>query len=391
MKRRVAKRGHSVVAKQIGASGAAAPGRKKVKCLGFRLARRLLKPEEIMVGGIWLGYGPVAMPQDPGQDNADATVRAALAGGIRDFDTAPWYGAGSSEERLGRAVQGLGGVRVFTKAGRLFREPDAATPCAASIEAPGATQPSKRRAVNDYSAVGAQTSLKESLARLRLQSVCGLRIHDPNDNSTHDPSVDEVAIALKGLGAADADDDGMIKEFVRMRARGVIADVSLGMNCNKESHQGVPEEIIRLLRECPRGTFDSALLAGGWNLLTQEGHDCFAACEQRGVPVHVAGIFGSGLLVGGSTYAYKTAPPEVVDKAEKWKVLAAKYKVSLPAVCIAFACLPKIVSRVVIGMGTPQQVEQNLAWARESHTVPASLFKDAQRLGLVDQRLPLRM
>merc|ERR1740129_164642 len=193
-----------------------------------------------MLGAIWLGPGPAAAGADPGQDNADATVAAAVAHGILDFDTAPWYGAGSSEERLGKAVArhpSKENIRVFTKAGRLFRQPDGTTPCSASFEAPGSTPLYDRVVTNDFTGVGARVSLSESLARINTQRVYGLRIHDPNDNNVNDGSVDEVAIALKS--------DGMCTELRRMRAEGIISDVSLGMNCNREPHIGVPEEIIR--------------------------------------------------------------------------------------------------------------------------------------------------
>merc|ERR1711879_1039611 len=102
-----------------------------------------------------------------------------------------------------------------------------------------------------------------------------------------------------------------------MRKNGIIAHASLGMNSSREAHQGVPDEIIRLIRGAGDGTFDSALLAGGWNLLSQAGLPCLLECQRRGIPVHLAGIFASGLLVGGSTYAYQIAPPDKVAKTEK--------------------------------------------------------------------------
>eukprot|EP00928_Gymnodinium_smaydae_P042933 TRINITY_DN28866_c0_g1_i1.p1 TRINITY_DN28866_c0_g1~~TRINITY_DN28866_c0_g1_i1.p1 ORF type:complete len:370 (+),score=80.92 TRINITY_DN28866_c0_g1_i1:52-1161(+) len=350
---------------------------------------RTLRPEDLQVGGIWLGPGPAAAEDvDPGQANADATVAAAIEAGIVEFDTAPWYGAGGSEERLGRAVaKWLPTARVVTKSGRLVREADGVTPCPASFGERGPAQLKERRWQNSYTAEGARVSLRESLGRLRLDGVYGLRIHDPNDNSSRDPAIDEVAVALgQGAGAAD---DGMCAEFRRMRERGEIQHVSLGMNCNREAHQGVPDEILRLLRGAPAGTFDSALLAGGWNLLSQAGLPVYRECERLGIPVHVAGVFASGLLVGGSTYAYVAAPQDMIEKRERWRSLAQKHGVSLPAVAIAFAALPKIVGRVVIGMASPEQVKQNLAWVAESNAVPPAIWREARDLGLLDSAIEL--
>ena len=286
---------------------------------------RVLQPTEIVLGGIWLGpgSGPSGDGNRPdlGQENATKAVEAAIKNGVRDFDTAPWYGAGASEERLGRAInalkerglEGSDSARVVTKAGRLFREPDGTTPCLAGFDAPGRAKLSDRVCQNDYSAAGVASSLAESLDRMGLGGVHGLRMHDPNDNSNNrvgaEGFVDEVGQAL-GAG-------GMCEALRRLREEGTVAHVGLGMNCNEEAHQGVPQEIVRLLRQAPRGTFDSALLAGGWNLLSQAGAPCYAECERAGVEVYVAGVFASGLLVGGETYAYLKAPPALVERAQR--------------------------------------------------------------------------
>lgn len=260
-------------------------------------SKRALKPEEIVFGGIWIGpgggvHGDGERP-DPAQANADATVSAAVAAGVHEFDTAPWYGAGGSEQRLGLALQRLvearglasaQALKVGTKVGRLFMEPDD-SPALFHFEAKGRPTLTevvrRRRCVNDYSGAGAARSLAESLDRLRLKAVHTLRIHDPNDNSNNKvgctPFTDEVEIAVS--------EGGMMQALRRMRAEGTIAHVGLGMNCNLEAHQGVPDEVLRLIRSCEVGTFDSALLAGGWNLLCQTGLPCLIECQRRGVEV----------------------------------------------------------------------------------------------------------
>eukprot|EP00933_Yihiella_yeosuensis_P026794 TRINITY_DN20820_c0_g1_i1.p1 TRINITY_DN20820_c0_g1~~TRINITY_DN20820_c0_g1_i1.p1 ORF type:complete len:372 (-),score=76.94 TRINITY_DN20820_c0_g1_i1:104-1219(-) len=359
------------------------------------LIPRTLNADEVMFGGIWLGPGGGkngdGMRPDPGQENANATVAAAVAAGIREFDTAPWYGSGASEERLGRAVKSLSAdlaskIRLITKAGRLVREPVTSEPCLSGFDLPGKSHLHDRVFVNDFTAKGTELSLAESLDRLGTSSVYELRIHDPNDNSLNrvgaENFVDEVKIALGKGGMCEA------LRQLRSGSDGVIQKVGLGMNCNKEAHLGVPEEIIRLLRGAETGTFDSALLAGGWNLLCQVGLPCYSECERLGVEVHVAGVFASGLLVqSGGTYAYREAPVDMVEKAEKWRALASKHKSSLPAVAIAFAALPRCVTRVVIGMASPEQVADVMAWVKESSSVPVAIWSEAKDLGLLDAKI----
>mmetsp|Transcript_45949 Transcript_45949/g.144500 ORF Transcript_45949/g.144500 Transcript_45949/m.144500 type:complete len:474 (-) Transcript_45949:328-1749(-) len=181
---------------------------------------------------------------------------------------------------------------------------------------------------------------------------------------------------------------GMVDALRAMRDEGAISQVGLGMNCNRMPHQGVPEEIARLVTGAPQGTFDSALLAGGWNLLSQDGLATLQLCARRGVAVHVAGVFASGLLVGGDTFAYKAAPPEVVDRARRWGELAAAHGHDLPAVAVAFAALPAVVTRVVVGMASPGQVEQTLAWVEQSRQVGGEVWRAAKQAGLLDASLP---
>eukprot|EP00966_Prymnesium_polylepis_P128786 2978552-Prymnesium_polylepis.1 len=293
--------------------------------LTLSVTPRALEAADIMFGGIWIGPGSGGERgdgnrPDPGQEAADEAVRAALDAGIVEFDTAPWYGAGASEERLGRAVQAMPNARIITKVGRRFQEPSGA-PSLAGFDVAGRPPLSERVCVNDYSRAGTDLSLSESLDRMGVPAVLGLRIHDPNDNSNNNAAMrsaghelaDEVAQAIDPEG-------GMCGRLAELRAAGTIAHVGLGMNCNREAHQGVPDEVLRLVRGCPAGTFDSALLAGGWNLLSQAGLPCYAECEARGIAVHVAGVFASGLLVNPEegTYAYKAAPPEMVERAARW-------------------------------------------------------------------------
>lgn len=339
--------------------------------------------EQIIFGGAWFGIGPTGRHDPLSEEEMDATVAATLAAGIREFDTAPWYGAGTGEERLGRSLKRLPpevlkDLQVTTKVGRLLSEPDGTT-CGPGYDQPGRAAVTERLVRNDYTAAGAERSVKESLARLGLDSVWALRVHDPCDNSTYDGITDEVAIAAAGACVA----------LRALRDQGVIRHVGLGMNCNKDSHQGSPDNIIRFIRSAEPGTFDSALLAGGWNLLTQAGLPCLLECEKRGIDVYIAGIYASGLLVGGATYAYIPAPQPMIEKAARWRDLAQKRGFSLPAVAVAFAMLPKVVKRAVVGLAKKKEVDDAVAYFREASQVPVSLWAEAKDLGLLGAEVPI--
>jgi D-threo-aldose 1-dehydrogenase len=351
------------------------------------LPRRLFSASDIVVGGIWLGPGSGVHGNghhaDFGQANANAVVQAALQAGIVEFDTAPWYGGGAAEERLGRALASVSNtqqVKVGTKVGRLLWEHDGA-PALAGFDQEGRPPLQSRICRNDYSAHGARLSLQHSLDRLGLDAVHTLRIHDPNDNSNNragNTTHDEVAQALSP--------NGMLHELRFMRdQQHLIHHVGLGMNINVEGHMGAPDQVLRLLHGAPRGTFDSALLAGGWNLLSQSGWHCLEACHQLRIPVYLAGIFASGYLADDNKpYAYQDAvPSRLQTKKRAWKHLAHSYGCSLPAVALAFAGLPPAVSRLVLGVATPMELQQSLEWVADSNHVPESLWQDAVDLGLL--------
>jgi len=369
--------------------------------------RRLLQPRDIVLGGIWLGPGSGTSKNgngthpDLGQDNAHAVIQAALDAGIVEVDTAPWYGAGSAEERLGKALRSVvqaaavpneqkqnsrnSSMKVGTKAGRLFYESDGTTPALSGFDAPGVHPLDTRICINDYTARGARTSLEHSLHRMGLDRVDVLRIHDPNDNSNNshfsmkeENFVDEVEIALD-------EELGMLKELRALRdIDGAIGEIGVGMNTNVEEHMGAPDQVLRLLRRAPARTFDSALLAGGWNLLSQTGWECLLECQRRDIPVYNAGVFASGFLASNKKpYAYvDEVSSQRLSQRKKWLELAHDGGYSLPAVAIAFAALPTIVTKLVIGAATPSELQQMLEWVEESNTIPESLWECAADQGL---------
>ena len=212
----------------------------------------------------------------------------------------------------------------------------------------------------DYSANGAGRSLTASECRFGGHRVAGLRVHDADT----DELVDEC---LKP--------DGMLAGLRALRRAGRIDQVSLGMN------MVVAPQILRLLREAPDGTFDNIMLAHGWNLLCQDGLEVVQECIARGIEIHNAGVYCSGLLVGGDTYFYSKAAPEMIDKSKAWGALAEKHSVPLASVAIAFGLWPTAVTHVVVGWGTASEVTQSIEWSETA--VPAALWEEAKTTGLL--------
>ena len=167
-----------------------------------------------------------------------------------------------------------------------------------------------------------------------------------------------------------------------------------------------------MLREAPEGTFDTALLAGGWNLLGQDSLPIITECQKRGIAVHNAGVFATGFLVGGESYLYDTPPPEITAARAGWEALAARHGCSLPAVALRFASLPAIIEHgaprpsfavwkvaktkrflgwaaVLLGVKSPEEVELNVGTIEQAAAVPDQLWADAKAEGLLPADLPV--
>ena len=363
-----------------------------------------MEPTDIQMGGIWFGPFSGQEPDMSCSPTADATIHAALALGIRDFDTAPMYGSGRCEERMGHALNSvecpvpLSEIRVTTKSGRLMREggsEDGGYFWEQRVPAP-VVDPSKH--LVDYTFAGARLSLQESLVRLGNGAADGsafvglhsLRVHDPNDTGydRRGPySPDDIDACLAP--------GGHLEGLVGLRTAGLIQEVSLGMNSVgfNEVGEDRAENVLRLIRGAPAGTFDSALLAYGYNLFNQDGVEIMLECEKRGIAVHVAGAFMMGVF--DTTSDTKAPPPGGSNKSEstaqqkqQWATLAKKHDVPLPSVALAFAFAPKVVTKIVLGMANPEQVADNMKYVEGTKSIPAALWDEARALGLVAPGIP---
>lgn len=288
-------------------------------------------------------------------ESAYAIVEESWSGGIRYFDTAPHYGLGLSERRLGAALAGRPRDEyvLSTKVGRLIEDNPAYTGVERDTE--GFDVPATLVRRRDYSRDGVLRSLESSLDRLGLDRIDIAFVHDCEDY------VDE-ALA------------GAVPALIELREQGVVSHVGLGMNFDKVLARFVGESDV-----------DTIMLAGRYTLLEQPALDeLLPLCVERGVRVMAAGVFNSGILATstpGTTYNYETAPPELVERARRVAEVCARFGVELPVAAIAFVAAHPAVESVVLGASSVDQVRSNVA--RASVDVPPELWPALAEEGLL--------
>jgi D-threo-aldose 1-dehydrogenase len=310
----------------------------------------------VHVSSLGLGAAPLGNLYRPVSDaDAAATVEAAWAAGIRYFDTAPHYGLGLSERRLGAALASRprADYVVSTKVGRLLvPDPEGRDRCDEDFDVPA-----DHRRVWDFTADGVHRSLDASLDRLGLDRVDLVLIHDPDDHWPE--AVGQAYPALHDL-----------------RAQGVIGAIGVGMN-----------QAGMLTRFVTETEIDAVMVAGRFTLLDQSAADeLLPACADRGVSVLAAGVFNSGLLAtdeppASATYDYAPAPPEILARARAIGAVCRRHGVPLPAAAIAFAAARTEVASVVLGARNAAEVAGNTVAA--TTPVPPGLWPDLVERGLL--------
>jgi D-threo-aldose 1-dehydrogenase len=270
-----------------------------------------------------LGTAPIAgLYEAVDEETAQAVVARAWERGIRYFDTAPYYGSGLAEQRLGRALRDRPRDEfvVSTKVGRLLRPGRSDFHGAPDLEA-----------YFDFSYEGTLRSFAESLDRLGLDRVDIALVHDPDDH--YEQARDESLHAL-----------------VRLREEGVVGAIGAGMNQS--------ELLARFARETD---VDCFLLAGRYTVLDRSGGDeLLPLCQERGIAVIAGGVFNSGVLAGGDTYNYAPAPPDILARVERLRETCARWQVPLQAAAVQFPRRHPAVVSVLVGCRTPEHVDEDV-------------------------------
>ena len=308
---------------------------------------------DLEVNRMILGCAPIGglyTPTDP--QTAAEGLTAAWQAGLRTFDTAPHYGVGLSEERLGEFLSGepRSEFVVSTKVGRLL------VPTDQDVEgAEGFFGTPRRTRVRDYSRDGVRRSIEQSCERLGLDRVDIALIHDPDDY--WEAAIGEAYPALEEL-----------------RREGVVKAIGAGMN-----------QAAMLERFVTESDIDCVLVASCFSLIEESAStSLFPACRKRGIAVLAAGVYESGILASpkpGSHFRYEAPPPEIIARVDRITSLCALYDVALPVAALHYVLAHPDVTAVVIGARSPAHVRQNVDYLHED--VPRELYDDLAANGLV--------
>ena len=303
------------------------------------LGRTGLEVTRLALGGASIG----ASFADDDDATTIGTVRHAWDLGIRTFDTAPLYGHGASERRMGAALSDRPRDEyvLSTKVGRLVVEPG--------------------KVVFDYSADGVRRSLDASLQRLGIERIDIALIHDPDDH--WEAAIGEAWPTLE-----------------RLRAEGVVGAVGAGMNQSAM--------LARFARETDMEVF---LLAGRYTLLEQGALDeLLPLCSERGIRVLIGGAMNSGVLADprpGAHFNYQPAPAAIVERAQRIAATCDRHGVSLRAAAMQFPLAHPAVISLVAGVRSRDHLDEYPKML--GGAIPAQLWTDLQAEGLLDERAPL--
>lgn len=311
-------------------------------------------------------YRPVA------DETAKEAVLAALDAGLCYFDTAPYYGFGLSERRVGDVLRrrARDSFVLSTKVGRLLKS------CAEAdenVERRGFCSPMPFEPVYDYSYGGIMRSYEDSLQRLGLSRIDILYVHDIGE-LTHGP---DNARHFKTLV------DSGYRALDELRKAGQISAFGLGVNEYEVCEAAMAH-----------GDYDCFLLAGRYTLLEQEALVSFLpACEKRSVSVIIGGAYNSGILATGTEsgkpmyYNYEPAPQEIIERVRAMEAVCKTYQVPLAAAALQFPLCHPTVASLIPGMGSPRRITQTLDLVNAA--IPSEFWDTLMEQGLLREDAPI--
>ena len=296
------------------------------------------------VSVIGFGAAPLAgLYRDVPEEEAIETIQAALDQGINLFDTAPAYGGGLSEARLGLVLPNIPreSFVLSTKIGRVFDD--------------------EGKRITTYERDGVLRSLERSLTLLKLDYVDIVHIHDPDDH--YEEAIGQAYPVLDEL-----------------RSQGVIKAVSVGIN--------QWEMLMDFQRD---GDFDCFMLANSYHLLRQGAVPLLDICVQKGIGILLAGVYATGILATGAKegakYRYRDAPPEILKQVAEIETICRRFDVPLKAAALQFVLGHPAISSLVLGMSTPKRIGDNKDVL--ATPIPAEFWTALRDEGIVGEGVPL--
>lgn len=310
---------------------------------------------DVMVTSLGFGAAPIGnLFKSVSDDEAAGAVATAWESGVRYFDTAPHYGLGLSEVRLGRALadKDRSEFVISTKVGRLLTPNP--SPTGSDLERGGFAVHDDLVRTLDYSGDGVKRSIEESLSRLDMDYIDIVYVHDPDDH------VEQVIAET-------------FPALLALREQGVVKAVGAGMNF-----------WAPLLRFVERCDIDLVMEAGRWTLLDRSAQPLLDACLERHVAVVAAAPFNSGVLAHARPrpddhFDYQTISPELFLKATALADLCARFDVELPIAAMQFPLRHESVVTVVAGIRNESQARTSTAWMQTG--IPEALWEQLDNFG----------
>ncbi|MGA7806150.1 aldo/keto reductase [Bradyrhizobium sp.] len=323
-----------------------------------------------------LGFGTAPlgnMFRNIPEQEALATVDAAWNAGTRFFDTAPFYGAGLAEIRLGKVLarHPRAGYVLSTKVGRLILD---------EIEDPAARDQGEKgdvfahglpnKIVPDYSADGTKRSIEDSLKRLGVDRIDFVWVHDIAQDFYGD----------RWLAMFESARTGAFPVLDKLRDEGVIKGWGLGVN---------KVEPVELLLELSEPKPDATLLAGRYTLLDHERalQRLMPEAQRKKVDIVIGGPYSSGVLAGGAHFEYGPVPPAIAAKVGKIKALCAKYAIPVKAAAVQFSLAHPASAAVIPGASRPDRILEDHAALNTK--IPDDFWHDLRKAELVAPNAPL--
>ena len=327
----------------------------------------------LLAGPLGFGAAPLGnMFRNIPDAEASVTVEAAWNQGTRLFDTAPFYGAGLSEVRLGRILsnRNRGEYVLSTKVGRIILD-EVETGAREFGEKGGLFEFGRpNKIIYDYSEKGTFRSIDDSLRRLGTDRVDFVWIHDVARDFFGD----------EWLARFEAARTGAFRALSHLREEGAIKAWGLGVN---------KVEPCELAIEMTENRPDAFLLAGRYTLLDHERalQRLMPAAAAADVDIIVGGPYSSGVLAGGSNFEYQKASPEILAKVERIKGIAQRYDVPIKAAALQFCLAHPAVAAVIPGASRPERIAEDHAALNAS--IPDDFWHELRNQNLVALTAPL--